>query len=77
MQRLLGPTSVAIVGLSADPAKHGGRVLGNLRRLGFSGDIWGVNPGRPEVEGVEVFASLADLPGSPDLVGLASLSELM
>jgi acetate---CoA ligase (ADP-forming) len=54
--------------VSADPAKHGGRVLGNLRRLGFSGEIWGVNPGRPEVEGVEVFASLEDLPGSPDLV---------
>jgi acetate---CoA ligase (ADP-forming) len=68
MQRLLGPTSVAIVGLSADPAKHGGRVLGNLRRLGFSGEIWGVNPGRPEVEGAEVFASLEELPGSPDLV---------
>ncbi len=68
MQRLLGPTSVAIVGLSADPAKHGGRVLGNLRRLGFSGHVWGVNPGRPEVDGVEVFSSLEDLPGSPDLV---------
>lgn len=68
MQRILGPASVAIVGLSADPAKHGGRVLGNLRRLGFSGTVWGVNPGMPEVEGVEVFGSLGDLPASPDLV---------
>lgn len=68
VQRILGPESVAIVGLSADPAKHGGRVLANLRRLGYSGAVWGVNPGMPEVEGADVYASLADLPGSPDLV---------
>ena len=31
--RLLDPASIAIAGLSADPAKHGGRVLANLRKL--------------------------------------------
>jgi acyl-CoA synthetase (NDP forming) len=67
LDRLLDPASIAIVGLSADPAKHGGRVLANLRKLGFAGDIWGVNPGLPDVVGVELFASLADLPASPDL----------
>lgn len=65
---LLEPESLAIVGLSADPAKHGGRVLANLRKLGFGGRVWGVNPGLPEVEGAAVFASLEDLPGVPDLV---------
>ena len=66
--RLLDPESIAIVGLSADPAKHGGRVLANLRKLGFPGQVWGVNPGLPSVEGVKVFASLSDLPDAPDLV---------
>lgn len=66
--RLLAPRSVAIVGLSADPAKHGGRVLNNLCRLGYEGHVWGVNPKRPAVEGVEVFASLAELPEPPDAV---------
>ena len=66
--RLLDPKSVAIVGLSADPAKHGGRVLANLRKLGFPGQVWGVNPGLPSVEGVKVFSSLSDLPDAPDLV---------
>jgi acetate---CoA ligase (ADP-forming) len=66
--RLLDPKSIAIVGLSADPAKHGGRVLANLRKLRFPGEVWGVNPGLPLVEGVKVFPSLRDLPEPPDLV---------
>ncbi len=68
LDRLLDPASIAIVGLSADPAKHGGRVLANLRKLAFSGEVWGVNPGLPDVDGVEVFSSLGDLPEPPDLV---------
>lgn len=68
LDRLLDPASIAMVGLSADPAKHGGRVLANLRKLGYSGQVWGVNPGLPAVEGVEVVASLRDLPEPPDLV---------
>ncbi len=66
--RLLDPASIAIVGLSADPAKHGGRVLANLRKLRFPGEVWGVNPGLPSVEGVKVYSSLLDLPDPPDLV---------
>ena len=68
LRRLLDPGTVAIVGLSADPAKHGGRVLGHLGKLGFEGEVWGVNPGLPTVAGVEMFATVADLPEMPDLV---------
>lgn len=68
MQRLLSPASIAVVGLSADPAKHGGRVLANLRKAGYAGAVWGINPGLPAVEGVEVFATLAEVPEPPDLV---------
>jgi acyl-CoA synthetase (NDP forming) len=66
--RLLDPASIAIAGLSADPAKHGGRVLANLRKLGYAGEVWGVNPGLPAVEGVKVYSALRDLPRPPDLV---------
>ncbi len=68
MRRMLAPASIAIVGLSADPAKHGGRVLANLRKVGFPGRVWGVNPGLPDVDGVEMFPDLAGLPAGPDLV---------
>lgn len=65
---LLDPRSVAIAGLSSDPAKHGRRVFANLRKLGFAGDVWGVNPGVPQIEGIAVYPSVADLPVPPDLV---------
>lgn len=68
LARMLNPASVAIVGLSEDPSKHGGRVLGHLRRLGFPGDIWGVNPRLPEVEGVEMYPAVTSLPHSPDVI---------
>ncbi len=68
MQRMLAPSSIAIVGLSNDPSKHGGRVLANLRKVGFQGRIVGVNPRRPEVAGVEVVGAIGDLTDPPDLV---------
>lgn len=68
LRRLLEPESIAVVGVSADSSKHGARVVANLRSLGFAGEVWGVNPSRPEVEGIEVFASIPDLPAPPDLV---------
>ncbi|HEU4320504.1 MAG TPA: acetate--CoA ligase family protein [Acidimicrobiia bacterium] len=66
--RLLAPSSIAIAGLSADHTKHGRRVLGHLQKLGFAGPVYGVNPGLPEVVGVEMVASLRDLETPPDLV---------
>lgn len=66
--RILDPGSIAIAGLSADPAKHGRRVLGHLRTLGYEGELWGVNPGLPEVDGIDMFATVEDLPHPPDLV---------
>lgn len=68
LRSLLSPQSIAIAGISADATKHGQRVLANMRRVGFAGQIWGINPRRPEVDGIEVFASLADLPEAPDVV---------
>lgn len=68
LDRLLDPATIAIVGLSADPDKHGGRVLGHLRRLGYGGEVYGVNPRLSELEGVEVFETVAGLPQPPDLV---------
>jgi acyl-CoA synthetase (NDP forming) len=66
--RLLDPASIAIVGLSEDQSKHGGRVLGHLRRLGYAGTVHGINPKLPDVHGIEIFTSVSALPEPPDLV---------
>ena len=72
IQLLLEPATVAIAGLSEDPAKHGGRVLGHLRRLGFGGQVWGVNPRLPQVAGAEMFPSVQALPAVPDVIVCAT-----
>jgi acyl-CoA synthetase (NDP forming) len=64
---LWAPESVAIVGASADPTKTGGRPVAYLRKHGFSGAIWPVNPRVAEIDGLPCYGSVADLPGAPDV----------
>ncbi|MDD7973125.1 acetate--CoA ligase family protein [Roseinatronobacter alkalisoli] len=61
------PESVAVVGASADPNKTGGRPVNYLLKHGFQGKIWPINPRADEIEGLPCFASVADLPGAPDV----------
>jgi acetyltransferase len=68
LDRLLAPRSVALVGASARPGALGQAVLHNLRRGGFSGRLFPVNPRYGEIAGTPCFASLEALPEVPDLV---------
>jgi acyl-CoA synthetase (NDP forming) len=68
LDRLIDPDTIAIAGLSSDPGKHGARVLAHLRRIGFQGRVWGVNPKLPVIDGVDIHATVADLPDRPDVV---------
>ncbi len=68
---LIAPRSVAVVGASDRAGNLGGRAVGFLRKYGFAGPIWPVNPGRPEVGGLPCYPSLAELPAVPDLAILA------
>ena len=67
LKPFLDPRSIAIIGASENPNKIGGRPLGFLRRFGFKGQVFPINPTRKEVQGVTSFPSLAELPEVPDL----------
>jgi acetyl-CoA synthetase len=71
VHRLLHPSAVAVVGASDRPETYASETLLNLERLGFAGEVWGVNPGRESAHGVPCFPSLADLPAAPDAVVVA------
>ena len=61
LSRLLRPRSIALFG--------GGwavNVVAQLKKSGFDGDIWPVNPKRAEILGVPCLASIDDLPSAPD-----------
>ncbi|MCW2879504.1 MAG: hypothetical protein JWQ95_3604 [Sphaerisporangium sp.] len=67
VSRLLHARSVAVVGASNDGNKASGRTLRYLLRYGYRGAIYPVNPRRERVQGVQAYASLADLPEAPEL----------
>ena len=59
--RLLAPASIAIVGASANPDRIGSRVLTNLRRHGYPGQVSVINSRYQEVAGLASYPSLAAL----------------
>jgi acyl-CoA synthetase (NDP forming) len=71
LDALFRPQSVAIVGASQDARKIGGRPLAFLKRYGYAGAIYPINPQYPEVQGVRAFASLSDLPAPAEQVIVA------
>ncbi len=72
---LLAPRSVAVSGGADRAGNLGGLAVGFLRKFGFRGAVWPVNAGRATVAGVPCFASLAALPGVPDMAILAVPAE--
>ena len=71
LRRVLSPRSVAVIGVSAEPTRFGGRTVTNLAN--FAGPVWGVNPkyaGR-DLHGRPCLASLDDIPEAPDCVLIA------
>ncbi|HSF94706.1 MAG TPA: acetate--CoA ligase family protein [Thermohalobaculum sp.] len=65
---LFRPRSVALVGLSSNPRRPAGRPLDYMRRAGFGGEVYVVNPMRAEVQGAPAWPSLRDLPEVPEHV---------
>ncbi len=63
----LAPSSIAIVGASENPNKIGGRPLKFLQSFGYQGQVWPINPGRNEAQGLPCFSSIEALPGAPDM----------
>ncbi len=63
---LFTPQSVAIIGASSTPFKHGNVALKYLVAGGFAGAIYPVNAGGGEIEGLKAYKSVLDIPGDVD-----------
>ena len=66
LDKLFNPKSVAVIGASNRPGAVGSLVMKNMLQGGFDGPIMPVNPRRQSVSGVLTYASVADLPITPD-----------
>lgn len=65
--RMLEARSIAVVGASVKPGSLGEAMMLELRRGGFDGDVYPVNPGYEEVGGYRCYPSIAEAPGPVDL----------
>src|SRR5450759_4781472 len=75
LDRLFAPSSIGIVGASTNPTRIGSRVLSNLRRHGYAGDVFVINSRYPEVNGVKCYPSLTSLDEVPDVALLAVAAD--
>lgn len=64
---LFTPRRIALIGASSDPTRLTARAQIYLRRHGFTGELFPVNPRAATVLHEPAFASLRDIPGEIDL----------
>src|SRR5258705_4094013 len=64
LDRFFAPDSIALIGASRDQEKIPGRLLSMLRRNGFAGKIYPINPNYSDIDGLKCFSSIADV-GEP------------
>jgi acetate---CoA ligase (ADP-forming) len=72
---LFAPRSVAIVGQSDDASKAAGRPLKFLRRIGYDGRVYPINPRRDTVLGERAWPALAALPEPPEHAYIVTPTE--
>ena len=73
MRRLLNSKTIAVVGLSADPARPSHGVAAYLLNAGYQ--VIPVNPMESEVLGQRAYGSLLEIPGKVDLVDVFRKSD--
>ncbi|MDM0005437.1 acetate--CoA ligase family protein [Variovorax sp. J22G73] len=72
LSRLINPRSIALVGASDREGGIGERTLTNLlTHSEFGGDVYLVNPTKPEIRGHRCWPSVAALPATPDVAVVA------
>lgn len=64
-------SGVAVIGASDDITKIGGRPVQLLRKYGYAGAIYPINPKGGTVQGLQAYASILDTPTAPDLAIVA------
>ncbi len=61
-RELIAPKSIVVVGASNNTTKPGGKLLKNLIDNNYKGELFVVNPGSVEVQGIKAYPAVSDLP---------------
>jgi acyl-CoA synthetase (NDP forming) len=71
LEAFFNARAIAIVGASDDINKIGGRPVHLLRKYGYQGPIYPINPRGGEIQGLRAYASVRETPTAPDMAILA------
>jgi acyl-CoA synthetase (NDP forming) len=64
LDSFFAPDSIALIGASRDLEKIPGRLLSMLRKNGFPGKLYPINPNYGDIDGLKCYSSIADV-GQP------------
>lgn len=64
---IFNPKAIALIGASRDPHSLGYDVLGNVKKLGYTGKIYPVNLNARKILGLDCYRSVLDIKDSVDL----------
>ncbi|WGR94372.1 CoA-binding protein [Bradyrhizobium sp. ISRA435] len=67
LDSFFAPKSIALIGASRDHEKIPGRLLAMLRKNGYPGNLYPINPNYDEIDGLKCFKSIADIGAPIDL----------
>ena len=71
VRSFLNPRSVAVIGASREAGTIGDVLLANLKRSGFTGPIYPVNPSDAEIEGLRTYPNVGAIGAPVDLAVIA------
>jgi len=67
LDALMNPRGIAVIGASPDAGKYPGKVIKNLGKSGFPGQVYPINPKYDEIFGYRTYKSVRDLPRPADV----------
>lgn len=65
-QQIFSPRSAALIGASSDAAKNTSRPQRYMRRYGYAGKLYPINPGRDEIFGEKAYPDVTTVPDDID-----------
>ncbi len=58
---MLNPRSIAIIGASGNYHRNTGRIMVNLQKSSYEGELFLINPKYDEISGVKCYPSILDI----------------
>ena len=74
---LFNPASIAVVGASSNEMKLGGRPIAYMKKMGYRGTIYPVNPKSRDVQGLPAYPSLSSIGQPIDLAIVATPAAMV